>query len=269
MAWLEGEGLLDRLELLRRIQRMQARGEVRPQGRVARVGPGRTLEQLARARRLAPLHHREPELVQHRRMRGGKLRDPRQQLLRLNAPARRTRRAGSLDHPEHGGIVSGRSIGVGQEHPLCVNARTLNSSVAGPRTERSLPESGALDIALIRVAALLESDPAAAVRAAQELHGEPPEHPAAALLLAEARRRSGDAQAAAAAFGELAAAQPHSAALHLELGRALLAEGKLAESFAALTRALELEPDLAEAWRELSGLHAARGEWRECDVAYA
>ena len=132
-----------------------------------------------------------------------------------------------------------------------------------------MPESGALDIALIRVAALLESDPAAAVRAAQELHGKHPEHPAAALLLAEARRRSGDAQAAAAEFGELAAAQPHSAALHLELGRALLAEGKLAESFAALTRALELEPDLAEAWRELSGLHAARGEWRECDVAYA
>jgi tetratricopeptide (TPR) repeat protein len=43
----------------------------------------------------------------------------------------------------------------------------------------------------------------------------------------------------------------------------------LDEAFTALARALELEPDLAEAWQELSGLHASRGEWRECDVAYA
>jgi len=132
-----------------------------------------------------------------------------------------------------------------------------------------LAVSGALDIALIRVAALLESDPAAAARAAHELVRKHPGHSAATLLLASALRRSGDAPAAAAAFTELATAQPASAAVHLELARALLAQGKLAEGSAALTRALELDGDLAEGWRELSSLHAARGEWRECDAAYA
>jgi tetratricopeptide (TPR) repeat protein len=132
-----------------------------------------------------------------------------------------------------------------------------------------LPDSGALDIALIRVAALLESDPAAAASAAQELLRKHPGHAATVLLLGAARRRSGDAQAAVAAFTQLAAAQPASAGVHLELGRALLAQGKLAEAFTALNRASQLEPSLAEAWRELSAVHAARGEWRECDAAYA
>ena len=131
-----------------------------------------------------------------------------------------------------------------------------------------MPES-ALNIALIRIAALLESDPAAAARAAQELVTRHPGHSAAVLLLAEARRRSGETQAAAAAFTELAAAQPGSAAAQLDLGRTLLTQNKPAEAFAALTRAVGLEPGLAEAWRELSSLHAARGEWRECDAAYA
>jgi predicted Zn-dependent protease len=126
-----------------------------------------------------------------------------------------------------------------------------------------------LDIALIRVAALLESDPAAAARAAQELVRKHPGHSAAVLLLGNAQRRSGDAAAAVAAFTELAAAQNGSAAVHLELARALLAQGKLTEAHAALTRTLELAPDLAEAWRELSNLHAARGELRECDATYA
>ena len=124
-------------------------------------------------------------------------------------------------------------------------------------------------MALIRIAALLESDPAAALRAAQELVKEHPGHPAAVLLLGTARRRSGDTQSAAAAFTELATTRPASAAVQLELGRALRVQGKLAEASGALSRALELAPDLAEAWRELSNLHAARGEWRECDVAYA
>ncbi len=132
-----------------------------------------------------------------------------------------------------------------------------------------MPPNGALDIALIRVAALLESDPAAAAHAAQELVRGHPGNSAAMLLLGEARRRSGDAPAAAAAFNELAATRPASAAVHLDLGRALFAQGKLAESYSALTRALELEPDLADAWRALSSLHAASGAWRECDAAYA
>jgi predicted Zn-dependent protease len=132
-----------------------------------------------------------------------------------------------------------------------------------------LPPNGAFDIALIRVASLLESDPAAAARAAQELVRTHPGHSAAVLLLGTAQRRRGDARAATAVFAELAAAQPRSAAVQLELGRALLAQNDLAGAFTALSRAVELEPDLADAWRELSSLHAARGKWRECDAAYA
>ncbi|HYM42438.1 MAG TPA: sulfotransferase, partial [Steroidobacteraceae bacterium] len=126
-----------------------------------------------------------------------------------------------------------------------------------------------MDIALIRVAALLESDPPAAARAAQELVRKHPGHPAAVLLLGTARRRSGDPQAAAAAFAELAASQPESASVQLELARSLLALHRPTEAFTALSRALALEPDLAEGWRELSGLHAARQEWHACDSTYA
>ena len=39
--------------------------------------------------------------------------------------------------------------------------------------------------------------------------------------------------------------------------------------WSALERAVELAPDLAEAWRELSLLHAARGDTVACDAAYA
>ncbi|MGH8267428.1 MAG: tetratricopeptide repeat-containing sulfotransferase family protein, partial [Steroidobacteraceae bacterium] len=84
-----------------------------------------------------------------------------------------------------------------------------------------------------------------------------------------ARRSCGEAQAAAAAFAQLAAGQPDSALLQLELGRTLAAQGRDADALAALTRAVELEPNLPEAWRELAGLHAARGDPAACDLAYA
>jgi tetratricopeptide (TPR) repeat protein len=132
-----------------------------------------------------------------------------------------------------------------------------------------LPHAPALDVTLVRVASLLESDPGAAMRAAQQLVREHPGHKAAVLLLGTAQRRCGDARSAAAMFSELAAAQPGSAAIRLELARAWLAAGDSAQAFAAFERAVELEPDLAEGWRELSNLRAARGEWRECDAAYA
>ena len=132
-----------------------------------------------------------------------------------------------------------------------------------------MPEAKAIDVTLIKAAALLESDPAAAARTAEELVRAHPGHKAAVLLLGTAQRRCGDARAATAAFTALAAAHPDSAALRLELARALLAQGEQERAAEALERALQLEPALAEGWRELSLLHAARGAWRECDTAYA
>jgi len=133
-----------------------------------------------------------------------------------------------------------------------------------------LAEAGAaIDLRLMRVAALLDSDPPAAAREAAEFLKAHPGHPAATLLLGTAHRSCGDPQAAAAVFARLAAAQPDSALIQMELGRTLAAQGRDTDALTALTRAVELEPDLAEAWRELSATHAARGDTAACDVAYA
>jgi tetratricopeptide (TPR) repeat protein len=126
-----------------------------------------------------------------------------------------------------------------------------------------------LDCEVIRVASLLESDPAAATRQAAQLLRLHPDHPAALLLLGSAHRRTGDAAAAVAHFTTLAVSQPGSAVLRLELGRALRAAGRDAESLVALGEAVRLAPDLAPAWRELSLLHAARDEPAACDAAWA
>jgi tetratricopeptide (TPR) repeat protein len=125
-----------------------------------------------------------------------------------------------------------------------------------------------VDFEVIRLASLLESDPAAATRQAAQLLSVHPDHPAALLLLGSAHRRLGDAAAAVADFTTLAASQPGSAVVRLELGRALHAAGRDAEALVALGEAVRLAPDLAPAWRELSLLHAARHDPAACDAAW-
>jgi tetratricopeptide (TPR) repeat protein len=126
-----------------------------------------------------------------------------------------------------------------------------------------------LDCELLRVAALLDSDPAAAARGASEILRQHPGHLVATLLLGTARRRCGDLQAAVTLFASLAAAQPNSALIQLELGRTLAEQGDPTRALSVLARVVELEPNLAEAWRELAALHAAGGDAAACDVAYA
>jgi len=125
-----------------------------------------------------------------------------------------------------------------------------------------------VDFELIRVASLLESDPAAAARQAAQILHTHPGYPPALLLLGSAHRRAGDPAAAVANFSTLAASQPGSAVIRLELGRALHAAGRDAEALVALQEAVRLTPDLAQAWCELSLLHATRGEAAACDAAY-
>lgn len=126
-----------------------------------------------------------------------------------------------------------------------------------------------VDFTVIRAASLLESDPAAAAREAARIVRAHPGHAAAALLLGTAHRACGDAEAAVAEFTALAAAQPESPVIRLELARALRSRGRDPEAQRALERAVELAPDLGEAWRELSLLYAACGESAACDAAYA
>jgi tetratricopeptide (TPR) repeat protein len=134
--------------------------------------------------------------------------------------------------------------------------------------EGGLAGTMAVDARLMRAATLLDTDPAAAAREAAEILEEHPGYPAAVLLLGTARRSSGS-PVAAASIDELAAAQPGSAPIQFELGQTLAAQGRAAEALAAFNRALELQPNLAEAWRELAVLHAANGDTLACDAAYA
>jgi hypothetical protein len=96
--------------------------------------------------------------------------------------------------------------------------------------------SDQLDFEVVRVAALLESDPTAATRQAAHLLRLHPDHPAALLLLGSAHRRAGDAAAAVADFTPLAASRPGSAVLRLELGRALHAASAVAATVLAKKR---------------------------------
>jgi tetratricopeptide (TPR) repeat protein len=126
-----------------------------------------------------------------------------------------------------------------------------------------------VDLKLMRAAALLDRDPSAAAREAEHILQEHPGHPGATLLLATAHRTCGDDRQALTAFGALAAAQPDSALMQLELGRTHVAQGRQAAALSALKLAVELEPNLAEAWRELATLYAASGDSRAGDAAYA
>jgi tetratricopeptide (TPR) repeat protein len=126
----------------------------------------------------------------------------------------------------------------------------------------------AVDARLMRAATLLDTDPAAAALEASEILKEHPGHPAAMLLLGTARRGTGSPEAAAS-FSELAAAQPNSGPVQLELGRTLFAQGRDTDALKALKRAVELEPNLGEAWRELAALYTRLGDPDACDIAYA
>jgi predicted Zn-dependent protease len=134
--------------------------------------------------------------------------------------------------------------------------------------ESGLAGTMAVDARLMRAATLLETDPAAAAIEATEILKEHPGHPAAMLLLGTARRGAGSPEAAAS-LSELAAAQPNSAPVQLELGRTLFTQGRDADALKALKRAVELEPNLAEAWRELATLYTRLGDSDACDKAYA
>jgi tetratricopeptide (TPR) repeat protein len=125
------------------------------------------------------------------------------------------------------------------------------------------------DLELMRAAALLDSDPAAAARKAGEVLAKWPGHAEASLLLAVACRALGDPAAAASLLESLAEKQAGSAVILMELGRAYAAGGRGAQAEALLRRAVALDANLADAWRELAArLHAA-GDAVAGDVAYA
>src|ERR1700704_2588995 len=100
--------------------------------------------------------------------------------------------------------------------------------------------TGTLERALSHTKRLLESNPALAAEQAGEILKVVPNHPVATLLLAVARRMTGDTAAALSMLESLAATQPNWAAPHYELGVALAEAQQRAAALAALRRAVAL-----------------------------
>src|SRR5579871_1062529 len=98
------------------------------------------------------------------------------------------------------------------------------------------------DFALMRASMSLDADPAAAARGAGEILAACPEHEAARLLLASACRRLEDPWRALEAIEPLARAQPGSAFLALELGRAYADAGRGGDAVTAYERAVGIDP---------------------------
>ncbi|MDR3507943.1 MAG: sulfotransferase [Caulobacteraceae bacterium] len=123
--------------------------------------------------------------------------------------------------------------------------------------------------AVDQAAALLAKDPGGAERRASEILKLAPQDPRARLILASARRRQGDAQAARALLEPLAKAYPKAAQTYYELGAALDALGETQAATAALRHALSLKGDLAEAWRTLGDILFREGDLQGAEEAYA
>jgi tetratricopeptide (TPR) repeat protein len=126
----------------------------------------------------------------------------------------------------------------------------------------------AIDLELMRASMLLDTDPAAAARAASAVLLNHPGHDAASLLLSAACRRLGNSSSAVGIMEDLARAQPASAMVHLELGRTYAACGRSSDAKSALERAVKLDANLADAWRELSEQRLLASETAPADQAY-
>src|SRR5262245_12512810 len=117
-----------------------------------------------------------------------------------------------------------------------------------------------LEAALEHASRLLDSDPALAGEQAREIIRSVGPHPAALLLLGASHNARNLPREALDILRPLAAAQPRSARTQLELGIALGRTGQAAPALVALRRALELQPDLPQAWLALADHLAAIGD---------
>jgi tetratricopeptide (TPR) repeat protein len=122
---------------------------------------------------------------------------------------------------------------------------------------------------MAHAARLLDIDPTLAAEQAQEILKALPNHPPAVLLLATARRRSGNPAAALEVLEPLVKSQAKWAAAHFQLGLALASAGRGDEAIQALQKTVELKPEHTEAWRHLADHLMAIGDTEGGDAAYA
>src|SRR5690242_7229785 len=128
---------------------------------------------------------------------------------------------------------------------------------------------GTLAEALQHAARLLQRDPLLAAEQAVEILKVVPQHPGATLLLGSARRAAGNPAAALEVLQRLIVKQPAWAAAHYELGMTLSDLDRLEEALSSLRRAVELRPDLPDAWREIGDRLALRGDTEGAHAAHA
>jgi tetratricopeptide (TPR) repeat protein len=123
--------------------------------------------------------------------------------------------------------------------------------------------------AIDEAAGSLATSPALAEQQARAVLSRIPDDPRARLILASARRRQGDFQAALAVLEPLAKAYPRAAHTQYELGLALSGLGQNARAIPALRQAVALKRDMAEAWRALGDLLFRAGDAAGAETAYA
>jgi tetratricopeptide (TPR) repeat protein len=128
---------------------------------------------------------------------------------------------------------------------------------------------GTVNVALAHAERLLASNPALAAEQAAEILAAVPGHPAALMVLGVARRLSGDSRSALQILEPLAASQSTWAAAHYQLGVAHGHSGNGEAAVRSLRRAVELKPDLPDAWRALADHLEAIGDTAGADSARA
>jgi len=129
--------------------------------------------------------------------------------------------------------------------------------------------TGTLAAALQNAARLLQREPLLAAEQAVEILKVVPAHPGATLLLGAARRAAGNPAAALAVLQSLLAEHPTWAAAHYELGLTLSDLESPDDALSALRRAVELQPDLPDAWREIGDRLSLQGDTEGAHAAYA
>ncbi len=128
---------------------------------------------------------------------------------------------------------------------------------------------GSLETALTHAMRLLASQPALAAEQAAEILKVSPNHPQAMLIAGAACRLCNDATGAVLALQTLCHDQPQWGAAQYELGLALAQAGQGDAALAALRRAVDLAPNLTDAWRALADHLTAIGDVAGADSAYA
>ena len=128
--------------------------------------------------------------------------------------------------------------------------------------------TGTLEVALKHTAQLLETAPALAAEQAHEILKAAPQHPSAMIMLGVAQRKTGGLATSLSTLTELTSAHGAWALGHFELAKTLGALRQGEAAIAALRRAVQLKPDLPDAWRTLADHLTAIGEVEAADEAY-